>query len=210
MVEPRGAANGLDYPVATHLLHDVAFGLTEALPAGSGRDSASAAEAQVAIRVGEAEQALALADDLNSLDLPSAGVTGSPPDRWVVYGTDPWMVGLGRASDGTTILSAIRAQEALEAASSPMAETLGGIELASEWDPEGLLLDPGSEGSESVSRCGSGRVGERHRTATGLLLNRPAAGCGLHAIWGIPPLARCPAGNPDGPYPIPICIRGIS
>ena len=92
--------------------------------------------------MGEVEQALNLADDLNSLDLPSAGVTGSPPDRWVVYGTDPWMVGLGRGSDENTLLIAIRAQEALEVASSPMEETLGGIELAPEWDPEGVLLDP--------------------------------------------------------------------
>jgi signal transduction histidine kinase len=129
-------------PWATHLLHDVAGELTETLPAGLGRDSAAVAETRVANRVREVEQALALAGDLNSSELSSPGSAGSAPDRWVLYGSASWLVGLGRASDETTLLTAIRAQEALEAASSPMAETLFDLEIAPEWAPEGVLLNP--------------------------------------------------------------------
>jgi len=140
----RREARGNDWktPPATHLLHDVAGELTETLPAGPGRDSAAVAQNLVGVRVREVEQVLALANDLNGLELSSAGGAGSPPDRWILYGSEPWLVGVGLASDGTTLLTAIRAQEALEAASSPMEETLFGLELAPEWAPAGVLLDP--------------------------------------------------------------------
>jgi signal transduction histidine kinase len=129
-------------PSATHLLHDVAVGLSDNLPPGPARDSVSVAEINVGARVREVEQALALAGDLSSFELPRSDGAGGPPDRWLLYGTEPWLVGIGQGHDRATVLAAFRAQEVLEAASSPMEGALSGLALAPAWDPEGVLLDP--------------------------------------------------------------------
>jgi signal transduction histidine kinase len=129
-------------PSATHLLHDVASGLTESLPAGHARDSVAVAQSLLAVRVGEVEQGLTLARDLPSLQLSAIGAPGAPPERWVLHGSDPWLVGLGQAGSGSPLLTAVRASQAVEAAALPMEETVLDLRLVPGWAPDGLILDP--------------------------------------------------------------------
>jgi signal transduction histidine kinase len=153
-------------PSTAHLLHDVAAELTEILSPGPVRDSVVAAEARIAALVGDVEQTLALANDLPSLGIPTGGSAGSPPDMWVVYGSVPWLVGVGRAQDGTEILAAVRAREALEEAASSLDGTVLGLSLEPSWAPEGLVLDPrlrGLRASFSLAEAESleGAIGRR-------------------------------------------------
>jgi signal transduction histidine kinase len=149
-------------PAAIYLLHDVSRELLEALPAGSSRDSAAAAEALAQGRVREVEQILDLANQMGVLGLSSVESPGSPPDRWVLFGFDPWLVGRGRTLDGVPRLVSVDAQEALHAVSSSQQEELPGLTLAPDGDPDGLTLDPRLRGlrvrftlseSESLSKA---------------------------------------------------------
>jgi signal transduction histidine kinase len=96
----------------------------------------------VEARVREVEQILGLANEMGALELSATGVSGLPPDRWVSYGSDPWLIGLGQTGDGTSLLVAADAQQAVQAASSSQAEELLDLALAPEWAPDGLTLDP--------------------------------------------------------------------
>jgi len=139
-------------PSAAHLLHDVAVELTEVIPPGPGRDSVVASEARLATLVEEVEQALALANDLSALDVPRGGSSGSPPDMWVVHGSAPWLVGLGRALDGTEVLIAVRSWEAMEETASSMEGTVFDLALQPSWAPDGLMLDPRLRGLRASFR----------------------------------------------------------
>mgnify|MGYP001825782174 FL=1 len=138
--EARGSS--WTVPSATHLLHDVATALVETFAAGSERDSAAVAEVRLAARVQESEQILDLADDLHTLELPMGGGTGLTPDWWMLYGAEPWLVGLGPTEDGNSLLVSVDAEQVLQVASSNQGGDLLGLALAPEWATDGLMLDP--------------------------------------------------------------------
>jgi signal transduction histidine kinase len=186
--------DGWPAPAALHLIRDLAARLPAPVTGDASHGGGDTLGVAVTRELERTERVLALSRDLAGLGLaPRSDDSGFPRNRWVLYGSPPWLVGAVPARDeGRYVVVAIEAAPAfaaVEAAAARPGGLVGAIEPANTQDADGELLGADFPGLvvrfESADGAPSGEVGTVRRWfyLAGLALVIGVTLFGAYLLW---------------------------